>query len=147
MGDAFALIFLRYVADVAAMGASDFGRDPLRLLSFKVQEGDGSAVFRKHLGRRQSDTLLVSPRLRLPRLDLVVTSLVSFLLYLRVVKWFSDAPKASSSHGRLQRQRVLIVVGGALLNAGGGSRLPLCKDGPPDDILTKDGVLTIDGVR
>ena len=58
LGDIITLIFLRYVADVAAVGASDAGRDALRLLSFKVQEGDGSAVFRKHLGGRQSDTLL-----------------------------------------------------------------------------------------
>ena len=40
------------------MGVSDCGGDPLRFLPFKVQERDGSPMFRKKLRRRQSDTLL-----------------------------------------------------------------------------------------
>ena len=54
----FALIFFRYVADVAAMGVSDCGGDPLWLLPFKVQERHGSPMFRKKLRSSQSDTLL-----------------------------------------------------------------------------------------
>jgi hypothetical protein len=53
-----ALIFVSHIANVTTMGVSDCGGDPLRLLSFKVQERDGSPMFRKKLRRRQSDTLL-----------------------------------------------------------------------------------------
>ena len=55
---AFALIFFGHVAHVAAMGVSDGGGNPLRLLPFKVQERHGSPMFRKKLRRSQSDTLL-----------------------------------------------------------------------------------------
>ena len=54
----FALIFLGHVAHVAAMDVSDCGCNPLRFLSFKVQERDGSPMFRKKLRSSQSDALL-----------------------------------------------------------------------------------------
>ena len=75
LGDAFALIFFALRRRHSRDGhVSDAGGDPLRLLSFKVQEGDGRPMFRKDLRRCQADTLLLSPRLEIPRLDLVVTS-------------------------------------------------------------------------
>ena len=128
------------------MGTSDAGRDPLRLLSFKVQEGDGRPMFRKDLRRRQADTLCVAaPEITATRS--CSNFIVSFLLYLVLLSGPLMRLRTSSAMADFNANAMLIVEAAALLNAGGRSRLSLCKDGPPDDILTKDGVLTIDGVR